>query len=188
MKASFREIIEDTPIIAAVNNEEGLKRCLESEIQVVFILFGNICTITDIVRRVKETGKIAMIHLDLVEGLSGKDVVLDYIKEYTMADGIITTKNTLIKHAKELGFYTILRYFVVDSRALSNIEKQNSGPQPDMIEVLPGIVPKIIKKVNKISKVPVIAGGLVAEREDVMTALNSGAMAISTTSHDVWFM
>lgn len=188
MRVSFREIIEDTPVIAAVKNEEGLEKCLESDIRVIFVLFGDICNIGNIVKQIKDAGKIAMIHLDLINGFSGKEVVLDYIREYTEADGIITTKNTLIKHAKELGMYTVLRYFVVDSRALSTIEKQGGGVLPDMIEILPGIIPKIIKQVNKISKVPVIAGGLVAEKEDVMMALNNGAMAISTTSQDVWFM
>ena len=100
----------------------------------------------------------------------------------------ITTKNTLIKYARQLGLYTVLRYFVVDSMALSNIEKQMGGVQPDVIEILPGIMPGIIKRVNKISKVPVIAGGLIADRGDVMTALNSGAIAISATSQEVWFL
>jgi glycerol uptake operon antiterminator len=72
--------------------------------------------------------------------------------------------------------------------ALSNIEKQVDSIQPDVIEILPGIMPNIIKKVNKISKVPVIAGGLIADKKDVMTALTNGAVAISATSPDVWFM
>lgn len=184
MKMSFREILEDTPIIAAVKNMEGLEKCLESDIRVIFTLFGDICTIGSIVDKIKDADKIAMIHLDLVSGLSGKEVALDFIKQNTRADGIITTKNTLIKYARQLGLYTVLRYFVVDSMALSNIEKQMGGVQPDVIEILPGI----IKRVNKISKVPVIAGGLIADRGDVMTALNSGAIAISATSQEVWFL
>ena len=188
MKLSFREILEDTPIIAAVKNEEGLERCLASEIQVVFILFGDICSISDIVEKVKKAGKIAMIHLDLINGLSSKEIALDFIREYTQADGIITTKSTLIKYARQLSLYTVLRYFVMDSMALANIEKQAGGILPDVIEVLPGVMPKIIRKVNEISKVPVIAGGLISDREDVMSALNSGAVAISSTSYDVWFL
>jgi glycerol uptake operon antiterminator len=188
LKMSFREILEDTPIIAAVKNMEGLEKCLESDIRVIFTLFGDICTIGSIVDKIKDADKIAMIHLDLVSGLSGKEVALDFIKQNTRADGIITTKNTLIKYARQLGLYTVLRYFVVDSMALSNIEKQMGGIQPDVIEILPGIMPGIIKRVNKISKVPVIAGGLIADRGDVMTALNSGAIAISATSQEVWFL
>lgn len=187
-RTPFREILADTPIIAAVKDMNGLEQCLESDIQVIFILFGDVCSLQEIVKKVKDAGKIAMVHMDLVSGFTGKEIVLDYIKQYTHADGIITTKVNLIKYAKQIGLYTVLRYFVVDSMALSNIEKQVDSIQPDVIEILPGIMPGIIKKVNKISKVPVIAGGLIADKKDVMTALTNGAVAISATSPEVWFM
>lgn len=35
---------------------------------------------------------------------------------------------------------------------------------------------------------PVLAGGLIADKEDVMAALRAGAMAISTTNQQVWLM
>ncbi len=188
MKTPFREILEDTPIIAAIKDMDGLEKCLESDIRVVFILFGDICNIGTIVKRIKDAGKIAMVHMELVNGISGREVALDFIKQYTEADGIITTKNTLIKYARQLGLYTVHRYFVMDSMALSNIEKQAGSIQPDVIEILPAIMPGIIRKVDSFSKVPVIAGGLIADRHDVMTALDSGAVAISSTSQDVWFL
>lgn len=188
VKMSFREILEDTPIIAAIKDMDGLEKCLASDIKVIFILFGDICNISSIVKRIKDAGKIAMVHMELVNGISGKDIALDFIKQYTQADGIITTKNTLIKYAKQLGLYTVHRYFVMDSMALSNIEKQAGNYLPDVVEVMPGIMPGMIKKVKSISKVPVIAGGLIATRQDVMTALDSGAIAISATSYDVWLL
>ena len=167
MRRTFREILEDTPIVAAIKDMEGLEQCLKSDIQVVFILFGDICSIKNIVKRIKDSGKVAMVHIDLIAGLSGKEIALDY---------------------RELGLYTVLRYFVIDSMALVNIEKQNGSVLPDVIEILPGVMPKIIRKVNGISKVPVVAGGLISDREDVMLALDNGAVAISSTSKKVWFM
>lgn len=187
-RTPFREILADTPIIAAVKDMDGLDKCLESDIRVIFILFGDVCSLQDIVKKVKDAGKVAIVHMDLVSGFTGKEIVLDYIKNFTHADGIITTKVNLIKYAKQIGLYTVLRFFVVDSMALSNIEKQVDSIQPDVIEILPGIMPKIIAKVNKISRVPVIAGGLISDKNDVMTALKNGAVAISATSPDIWFM
>ncbi|NLM61842.1 MAG: glycerol-3-phosphate responsive antiterminator, partial [Clostridiales bacterium] len=35
---------------------------------------------------------------------------------------------------------------------------------------------------------PIIAGGLISDKEDIITALAAGAIAISSTNHDVWFM
>ena len=191
MKKEFKEAIEDSPIIAAIKDDEGLKKCLTSESRVIFILYGDICNIPDIVETVKSSGKIAMVHIDLISGLSVRDASVDFIKQFTEADGIISTKYSLIAHAKELGLYTVLRFFVLDSMALVNIEKQSKpgNMQPDAIEILPGIVvPKVIKKINSISRVPIIAGGLITDKDDIINALSSGAIAISSTNQDVWFL
>ena len=192
MRRDFLDKIEASPIIAAVKNDEELDRCLESEVDVVFILYGDVCTIPGITQRIKEAGRTAMVHLDLVAGLSPKEVSVDYIRQRTGADGIITTRANLIRHARETGLAPILRYFVLDSLALVNIEKQaqqHHSSQPDLIEILPGIIsPKIMKQICRMSRVPVIAGGLIHDREDVMNALNAGAIAISTSTQNVWFL
>ena len=186
----FINKIEINPIIAAVKNDEGLETALTEDVEIIFVLYGDICTIPGIVKKIKQAGKVAMVHVDLITGLNNsKDVCLDFIKNNTEADGIITTKSNLIAHAKELELNTVLRYFILDSMALQNIEKQAKSPgvRPDIIEFLPGIVlPKMIKRINKVSRVPIIAGGLIADKEDVMNALDAGALAISTTNETVW--
>jgi len=186
----FINKIESNPIIAAVKDDNGLEVALTEDIEIIFVLYGDICSIPTIVDKIKKAGKVAMVHVDLITGLNNsKDVCLDFIKNNTKADGIITTKSNLIQHARELELNTVLRYFILDSLALQNIEKQARSPgiKPDIIEFLPGIVlPKMIKRINKVSRVPIIAGGLIADKEDVMNALDAGALAISTTNHDVW--
>lgn len=187
MKPSFYELLEDNPVIAAVKDEHGLEICCANEdIKVVFILFGDVCSIAGIIDKVKKTGKIAMVHVDLLDGLSNKEVVVDYIKQQTLADGIISTRVPLIKRGKELGLYTTLRVFILDSMAYENIQKQMAAAKPDMLEILPGVMPKIIRRICKMVKVPVIAGGLISDKEDVMGALSAGAISVSSTNPDVW--
>lgn len=188
MKKEFKEALEDSPIIAAIKDDEGLKKCVESDSRVIFILYGDVITIPDIVNTIKEAGKIAMVHIDLISGLSSKEITVDFLEKYTQADGIITTKPNLIKHAKELGFHTILRLFLIDSMAYENIDRHVKTAKPDVIEVLPALMPKIISKVCKLSPIPVIAGGLVSEKDDVMTILQAGAISISSTNQKVWFL
>ena len=133
---------------------------------------------------------IACVGAILIVGLSAKDASLDYLKDIVHADGVITTKHSLIAHATEIGLATVLRYFILDSMALVNIEKQQrTGALPDVIEILPGIVaPRVIRRIVAMSRTPVVCGGLIQCREDVMHALGSGASAISTTSSEVWYM
>lgn len=188
MKREFMEILEDSPVIVAIKDDEGLNKCAESESRVVFILYGDIITIPDIVAKIKTLNKLAFVHIDLISGLSSKEISVDFLKKYTQADGIITTKPNLIKRAKELNFYTILRLFLIDSMAYENISRQVKAAQPDLIEVLPALMPKILKKVCKLSPIPVIAGGLISDKEDVMTILKSGVISVSSTNEKIWFI
>lgn len=188
MNKKFAEAIEESPVITAVKDIDGLQRCFETDSKIVFILFGDICNIGEIIDTVKEHGKIAIVHIDLINGLSQKEIAVDYLRKNTKADGIISTKVSMIKRAKELKFYSVFRLFVIDSMAFENIKRQVEIAEPDYVEILPGVMPKVIKKISKQSFVPVIAGGLIADKEDVMAALSAGAVSISTTNQEVWFM
>lgn len=155
MEMKFYDYLDANPVIAAVKDMDGVKKCCErEEIKIVFILFGDVCSICRIVEELKAHGKVAMVHMDLVSGLSGKEVAVDFIKKNTRADGIISTKPALIKRARELDLYTTLRVFVLDSMAFENIEKQMGLARPDSIEILPGLMPKVIRRVARLVKVP----------------------------------
>ena len=187
MERKFYDYLDANPVIAAVKDMDGVRKCCgQEEIKIVFILFGDVCSICRIVEELKAHGKVAMVHMDLVSGLSGKEVAVDFIKKNTRADGIISTKPALIKRARELELYTTLRVFVLDSMAFENIEKQMGLARSDSIEILPGLMPKVIRRVSKLVKVPVIAGGLISEKEDVMAALSAGAISVSSTNPAVW--
>ena len=113
------ELLEMSPVIAAVKDVDGMKKCFESECQTVFVLYGTICNIGGIVREIKKHGKYAMVHADFTQGLGAKEIAVDFIRENTLADGVISTKPQLVKRAKELGMYGILRAFLVDSIAMN---------------------------------------------------------------------
>lgn len=190
MNQEFYDAVEANPVIAAVKSDAGLQAAVEmEEIQVIFVLYGDVCTIPEILERIKAAGKKAMVHIDLIAGLSAKEISVEFIARQTRADGIITTKPTLVRRAKELGIFAVLRFFVIDSLALKNIENlemQCGTSRPDFIEVLPGVMPKVLGRIAKVSRIPMIAGGLITEKEDVIAALSAGAIAVSSTNQDVW--
>lgn len=189
MDQKLFDLLEANPVIAAVKDMEGLDACCKrEEIKVVFILFGDICNINLIVNQIKNSDKVAMVHIDLITGLGSKEIAVDFIKQHTDADGIISTRPMMIKRARELSLYTTLRVFVLDSMAVENLEKQMNVARADIIEILPGLMPKIIRRVCRMVKVPVIAGGLISDKEDVLAALSAGAISVSTTNQKVWTM
>ena len=180
MNQEFYDAVEANPVIAAVKSDAGLQAAVEmEEIQVIFVLYGDVCTIPEILERIKAAGKKAMVHIDLIAGLSAKEISVEFIARQTRADGIITTKPALVRRAKELGIFAVLRFFVIDSLALKNIENlemQCGTSRPDFIEVLPGVMPKVLGRIAKVSRIPMIAGGLITEKEDVIAALSVGAI------------
>ncbi|MEF9975417.1 MAG: glycerol-3-phosphate responsive antiterminator [Oscillospiraceae bacterium] len=179
------DALQTQPVVAAAKDAAGLLCALKSECEVVFVLYGKVADISEMTGKIKAAGKLAMIHLDLVEGLSAREAAVDFIVEYTKADGIISTKPGLIKYAKAKGLLTVQRFFVLDSLSLTNINKQLLSAA-DAVEILPGVMPKIIKGLCASIEKPIIAGGLITDKEDVMNALSAGAVAVSSTNSAVW--
>mgnify|MGYP003276713566 FL=1 len=184
----FLDALYDCPVVASVKDEAGLERALASQCRVVFLLFGSVLNIAALVARVKGAGKLALVHLDLVEGLAQRDVSVDFLARDTRADGVITTRPQLARHAKGLGLISLQRFFLLDSMAVENMRKTLEQDGCDLIEVLPGAMPKVLRGLTASIRKPVIAGGLICDKEDVTGALAAGAVAVSSTSEDVWFL
>jgi glycerol uptake operon antiterminator len=181
-------LLGESPVVAAVKDGAGLRRCQDSECRVVFVLYGDICTIPALVSALKEAGKVVFVHVDLIDGLSAREIAVDFIAENTCADGIISTRPALIRHAKGRGLFAVQRFFLLDSIALHNVERQLEAGEADLIEVLPGVMPKVIRRLAGSAAKPVIAGGLICDKEDALSALGAGALAISSTNETVWFL
>jgi glycerol uptake operon antiterminator len=179
--AVFNDVLHKTRIIPAVKSMEGVERCLQENEKIVFVLFGDIITIPDIVARLKYADKTVLVHIDLIDGLNSRDVAVDFIAGNTRSDGILSTKANLVKYAKNHGLLAIQRFFVLDSMALLNIEKQFPIDYADALEILPGLMPKVIRRLAALTNKPIIAGGLISDMDDVKSVLNAGASAVSTT-------
>ena len=182
----IRDLFEISPIITAVKDEQGLEKALKTESPVVFLLFGNICNITGLVDQVKNSGKIAIVHVDLIQGLSSKEVAVDFIHQNTRADGIISTKAPLVRHAMDLGMIGGQRTFLIDSMALETTKKQLLIFQTDFMELMPGVMPKILKTVRGYTEIPLVAGGLISDKKDILAAFDAGVDAVSTTREELW--
>lgn len=184
----FLAQLDENPVIAAVKDEAGLSRALGSECRVVFLLFGSLLNLAELTQTVRAAGKTCMVHVDLIEGLSLREISVEYVARNTAAHGIISTKQSLVRRAPACGLLAVQRFFLLDSLALGNIPRQYPKESACAIEVLPGLMPKIIRSLAVTMDVPVIAGGLIREKEDVVAALDAGARAVSSTNPAVWFL
>lgn len=187
MDQRLYEALQRNPIIAAVRDDGGLEACLREDVQVVFVLYGDLCSIAGIIGRIKAAGKLAIVHADLISGLSVKEISVDFLHRNTQADGIISTRANLIQRAKELQMMTILRVFLIDSMAYETALGAKNL-RPDAIDILPGLMPSMIRKLHQATGLPVLTGGLITHKQEVLQALDAGALAISSTAPAVWQM
>ena len=178
-------LLEGSPIIAAVKDDSGMERCLKSGCQAVFVLYGDLISAGGITARLKAAGKTVFLHLDRVEGLAAREAAADFAARYTEADGILSTKAALVHRAKALGLLAVQRFFLLDSIALESARRQLAAGTADLVEILPGVMPKIIRQLAG-EGLPLITGGLISDKEDVVAALSAGACAVSTTNPALW--
>lgn len=185
---AFFDKIYLNPIIAAVSDIEKLEKAIESPCEIIFLLTGSIFNLKDIVSKIKEKNKSIYIHIDLLDGFSRDIISLKYINDNIKPDGIITTKSNLIKHAKGMGLLTIQRLFMLDSLSLETGIRSIRSTNPDAVEIMPGIMPKVTNIIHNATKIPIIAGGLIMDKEDVIQSLKAGAIGISTSKEEIWDM
>lgn len=182
----FLEATEACPIIPEIKNEEWLRDLTKSDCGIAYIIYGDICSIADIVEQVKAAGKLAIVHIDLIVGFSTREICVDFIKKYTAADGIISMKPAMIRRANDLGLLTIQRFYMIDGFTYANIEKYVKNCNPDIVEFMPAGLAKVMKYLVETIDKPVVATGLTQDSDDVMGALKAGAIAVATSNRDLW--
>lgn len=182
----FLECTGDCPVIPEIKNDEWLRSLDQSPSEIVYILYGDIVTIPEIVEKAKRQGKYVLVHLDLIDGLSPREISVDFIRKYTRADGIISTKHVVIKRAVELGLFSVQRFFMMDGITYANIAKYVRTCDPDIVELMPSGLSKVIRYLVEIIHRPVVAAGLTQDKDDVIAALSAGAIAVATSNRDMW--
>ena len=185
-KKEIIQLIEENPVILGVNKESNFELVEKNESQVVFTLFGTISNIGDTIHRLNKIKKLVFVNIDMVDGFSPRNSVIDFLKT-TELDGIISSKPNVLRYANDQGLFTIHRFFILDSSSWRNIDRQLEISQADIINITPGWT-KVIKWTSERFSTPVISSGLVCDKEIVIENLNAGAIAICTTNHDVWDM
>lgn len=176
------------PITAALRDLDSLNVALDSKVDNIFFMNGDLKRIIEAVARAKGAGKGAFVHLDLIKGLSNSDKEsVEFIAEYVGADGIVTPKSHLMKEIKKVGLYSVLHLFIIDSLAVKNGLKMIEHSTPDGVEIMPGVVPKSIAAfAEPFEHIPIIASGLIQTKEEAARCLEAGATSLSVSEPSLW--
>lgn len=180
--------LNKNPIIASIKNLDNLNIALDSPAMNIFLLNGNIFNLKEISQRVKSKNKGLFINIDSIDGFSKDTWGLEYIIKNIELDGIISKKNNLIKLSRDMGVFTIETMYIHDSDCLNEGLQSIKSLRPHAVDVSPGIMPRIINKIYNETKIPLIASGLIIEKSDVQSAIDAGAIGISTTNINTWYI
>lgn len=149
-------------------------------------LFGDINSLPGILQRANAAGKLLLVHLDLLDGVGRDRAGIVFLSKLGVK-GLITTKPHLGKLAGQEGMRVIQRMFLVDSESLRTGIHLLKGFRPDAIEALPAFTPaSVLSELKAATDVPILAGGLVRSKDDVMRAVANGACAVSTSRRELW--
>lgn len=176
-----------SPIIAATRTDADFRLALRTPSAIIFDLSPDLMTVGGKLRLCHEAGKKLYLHMDLARGIGKDESGLRYLSRLGV-DGVISTKTNLIKQAREQGLETVQRFFILDSRSVETALEGLRSSHPDMIEIMPGVVPKTIEKLCALTDIPAIAGGLIETPAEVTAALAAGAKAVSTGQQELWSM
>ena len=180
-----KDCLERSPVIAAVQSNT-LDKALNSPVEIIFDLKVSLLEIEESIKRVHAAGKKIFIHIDLAEGIGKDKTGVEYLAKCKV-DGIISTRGQLIRYANELGLITVQRFFALDSKGVDSIGDMLESANPDLIEIMPGIASKVIKRFVA-TGITVIAGGLIETKQEITEALNNGAYAVSTGKEQLWYI
>ena len=75
---------------------------------------------------------------------------------------------------------------MIDSLSFESGIKMVDNYKPDFVEVMPGIIPRAISELKEKIAPPIIAGGMITQKSDVIQALKAGAIAVSTSKRELW--
>lgn len=172
-------------IIAAVRTQAEFENAVNSKAGIIFHLSPDLHTVADMAKAAHSCGKKLFIHLDLATGI-GKDKSGILYAKNAGVDGVLSTRVNIIKAARECGVFTVQRFFAVDSQSVDTTVEAVKSAKADMIEIMPGVLTKVIKRLRQLVNVPIIAGGLIDSADEIEDILASGATAVSTSKNELW--
>lgn len=170
----------------AVKTAKEMESALATPYSYLVLLGGHLGQLRTLVELAERHGKKTLLHADLIDGLKNDEYAAEYLCQHVRPAGLISTRASVIQKTKQNKLIAIQRLFLIDTGALEKSYLLLEKTKPDFIEVLPGVIPHLIREVKQRAGIPVIAGGLIRTEEDVRIALEAGATAITTSRRDLW--
>lgn len=187
LKQEFLHLVRLYPVAAAIKSADDMEAALSSDVLLVFVLKGDAFRLAPFVTSAHERGKRVVVHVDLVSGIGKDRAGMQYLRQHGV-DAIITSRSQLISAGRAEGLTTIQRLLLLDDSAMETGVRTIARAQPDIVEVLPGIIfPEVSTRLQQMLPGPFIAGGFIRTDADVKRVKDSGGILSSSSTRELWY-
>ena len=183
--AAFLSRLTVVPCCPATTTGEQFRRALASRAEVVLILRANGLELAPFIDQAHELGKLVAVHLDLVSGLRGDRASVQWLSE-SGADAVISSRGHLMATIRHERMTAIQRFLLVRLTQISTGMAAIRRSEPDIVEVLPGVVLPQVRHMLPELGLPLMAGGFVRTIDDVRAILECGALAVTSSNEALW--
>ena len=181
------EAFGHVPVAAVIRRAEELPHALASQVPAVFFLRAPAFHLGPLVWAVQARGKMAFVHVDLIAGLGKDRAGVAFLAREIGVNGIITSHSGLVAAARAERVIAVQRLLLYDDLGLPSALAALDHARPDIVEILPGVIfPLVVDQIRARLPLPMIVGGFVREPEHREHALQGGAVAISTSTAQLW--
>lgn len=181
-----QNLVKNNPIIAAVRDVSLIEKAVLSPVETIFLMSGDIFTVEHCVKESRKNNKSIFLHVDLIKGIANDREGIKYLSKKVKPDGIVSTKNQLIQAAKKEGLLTIQHLFMIDTQAYENGIRNISNINPDAIEIMPGLMPRVIREFYEKIDCPIITAGLIRHPNEIREAVDAGAHGVAVGAPELW--
>jgi glycerol uptake operon antiterminator len=177
--------IQTQGYIPVISSMKKLEQFLKTSLKVCILQDVHIALLGSMIDLLHQHHCLALVHIDMINGLSSDEHGTEYVIQRLKGDGIITVKARVIESAKKNHKTAILRIFLIDGKSLERGLDLVERVKPDVVEVMPAIAYTILPTLRNSIRVPIIAGGLLRHAHDIEQALKHGCDACSLSDLDL---
>lgn len=186
MKSTIR-LQKKYPVIAAVREVEDLNMALKSAAQVIFLMGGSLSDVKAVTQTVQCLKKQIFLHVELIKGLGRDKEAIEFISSEIRPEGVVATKPYLAKIATKFeNLSTVLQIFMIDSQAFQSSLKTIASVAPDAVEIMPGLIPRVIAQVKSHFDLPLITAGLIKQSHEVDAMIAAGCLGVIVSEQSLW--
>ena len=173
------------PVIATLYGAEHLDDFIGSEAEISIVANFELRKLQSVVQSLLDADKYPIVNIDSCDGISQDKGGIEYLAEIG-AKGLVSTRVATIQRAKRSGLVAVQKVFVTDRSTFPRSVSALEQSEPNLVQLMPAPMLALISTQARKAMPPIMASGFVCGRDDIVSAIRNGAVAVSTSDKKLW--